>query len=454
MSLKYTPVDEIKAKTLPLPFRRAQLLQIARLFQENNERLTAALTADLGRHKLEISLPEMGLHHLWRCSCCRVEKPTVEEWRSSWDTSVYTVPKGVVLIIGPWNYPYVTTMLPLVGAMAAGCPCIVKPSEFNPHCAQLLAELFPKYLDQSAYRIVNGAAAETTALLDLKWDHIFLLLAVAALAESSLLQLSSTLRLSRSRLGSKSPVYIDPSNTDIDLAAKRILWGKQQNSGTGMPICVAPDYILVPRAHQDARGGGLQKGLRDFLAPSQGRSGREIRIRRHPEPLTTTPGLMDLLGRTKGDIVLGGKAEGTKRIEPTIVANVKLGDALMEEELFGPIIPIVPVDGLTEAIQIIRDGINLLSRIITYSDDRRVSVLESTQSGTLVLNDTFMQLGGEESGYGSYLGKHSFNTFVHRRSYINVPRSFEPFNAYRYPPYSEEAFQVLSGPANVQIPPQ
>ncbi|KAK7055353.1 aldehyde dehydrogenase [Favolaschia claudopus] len=477
MSLKYTPIDEVKAahaelrktflakKTLPLAFRRAQLLQIARLFQENNERLTAALTADLGRHKLEISLPEMGpiISGAVRAAESleewhKVEKPTVEEWRSSWDTSVYTVPKGVVLIIGPWNYPYVTTMLPLVGAMAAGCPCIVKPSEFNPHCAQLLAELFPKYLDQSAYRIVNGAAAETTALLDLKWDHIFFTGSgrVGRIIASAAVKHVTPLTL---ELGSKSPVYIDPSNTDIDLAAKRILWGKQQNSGQ---ICVAPDYILVPRAQQDAVVAGFKKAYETFWPHPKGALDAKSEFGAILNPHHHSR-LMDLLGRTKGDIVLGGKAEGTKRIEPTIVANIKLGDALMEEELFGPIIPIVPVDGLTEAIQIIRDRpVPLVIYVFTDSEETKQEFLESTQSGTLVLNDTFMQLGVHEmpfggqgeSGYGSYLGKHSFNTFVHRRSYINVPRSFEPFNAYRYPPYSEEAFQVLSGPANVQIPPQ
>jgi aldehyde dehydrogenase (NAD+) len=240
-------------KTLPLEFRRAQLLQLARLFQENNVSLSTAMYSDLGRHKLEVSLPEMCPII---CGAVRAaesleewhkpEKPEVEEWRSSWDTTIYTTPKGVVLIIGcvpmelgnicihvlrsPWNYPYVTTMLPLIGAIAAGCTCIVKPSEFNPACAQLLADLFPKYLDSKAYRIVNGATAETTALLELKWDHIFFTGSgrvgriVAAAAAKNVTPITL-------ELGSKSPVFIDAGNTDIELAAKRILWGKQQNAG-------------------------------------------------------------------------------------------------------------------------------------------------------------------------------------------------------------------------------
>ncbi|KAJ6561217.1 Aldehyde/histidinol dehydrogenase [Mycena vulgaris] len=468
-------------KTLPLEFRRAQLLQLARLFQENSESLSTALYSDLGRHKLEVSLPEIGpivsgavraaeSLEEWH----KPEKPEVEEWRSSWDTTIYTTAKGLVLIIGPWNYPFVTTMLPLIGAIAAGCTCIVKPSEFNPACAQLLAELFPKYLDTSAYRIVNGAAAETTALLELRWDHIFFtgsgrvgrIVAAAAVKNVTPITLE---------LGSKSPVFIDAGNTDIELAAKRILWGKQQNAGQ---ICVAPDYILVPRAHQDAAVEAFKKAYRTFWPHPKGaldplsEMGAILNPQHHAR-------LMELLRRTQGNVVHGGDTEGTKRIEPTLVANVGLDDALMEDENFGPLIPIVPVDDIHQAIQIIRERpVPLVIYVFTDSEDTKAKctlfldtpfnhhlicsapVLESTNSGTLVLNDTFMQLGVHEmpfggqgdSGYGSYLGKFSFNTFVNRRSYINVPPAAEPFFQYRYPPYTEEAFAALSGPANVKIP--
>ncbi|KAF7326639.1 Aldehyde dehydrogenase [Mycena venus] len=475
MSLKYTTVEHIQTgyadlrksfqdkTTLPLAFRRAQLLQLARLFQENTVSLSAALYSDLGRHKLEVSLPEMGpiISGAVRAAESleewnKPEKPAVEEWRSSWDTTIYTTPKGVVLIIGPWNYPYVTTMLPLIGAIAAGCACIVKPSEFNPACAQLLADLFPKYLDTAAYRIANGAAAETTALLDLKWDHIFFtgsgrvgrIVATAAAKNVTPITLE---------LGSKSPVFIDAGNTDIELAAKRILWGKQQNAGQ---ICVAPDYILVPRGHQDAAVEAFKKAYKTFWPHPKGaldplsEMGAILNPHHHAR-------LMELLRRTQGKIVHGGNAEGTKRIEPTVVVNVGLNDALMEDELFGPIIPIVPIDDVDEAIQIIRGRpVPLVIYVFTDNEETKNKFLESTSSGTLVLNDTFTQLGVHEmpfggqgeSGYGSYLGKFSFDTFVNRRSYINVPPAAEPFLGYRYPPYTEEAFQALSAPANIKIP--
>ncbi|KAJ7638413.1 Aldehyde/histidinol dehydrogenase [Roridomyces roridus] len=475
MALTYTTIAQIKSahaelqktfqeqKTLSLEYRRRQLLQLARLFQENDESLCNALYLDLGRHKLEISIPEMGpivsgavrtaeSLEEWN----RPEKPKVEEWRSSWDTTIYAVPKGVALILGPWNYPFVTIMLPLIGAIAAGCPCIVKPSEFAPACAQKLAELFPKYMDSSAYRIVNGAVTETTALLELKWDHIFFTgggpvgRIVAAAAAKNVTPLTL-------ELGSKSPVFIDAGKTDIELAVKRILWGKQQNAAQ---ICVAPDYILVPREHQDATVEAFKKAYKTFWPHPKGaldslsEYAAIITPRHHSR-------LLEFLRRTKGTIVHGGNAEGSKRLEPTVVANVGLDDALMEEELFGPIIPIVPVDDLQQAIQIINERPTpLVIYVFTDSEDTKNQFLRSTRSGTLTLNDTFVQLGVHEmpfggqgeSGYGSYLGKFSFDTFVQRRSYINVPPAAEPFMGLRYPPYTEEAYQALSAPAKIVIP--
>ncbi|KAJ7469963.1 Aldehyde/histidinol dehydrogenase [Mycena galericulata] len=447
MALKYASIGDLQAahsalkrsfqdrKTAPLPFRRAQLLQLARLFQENSVSLSEALYADLGRHKLEVSLPEIGpivsgavraaeSLEEWH----RPEKPVVEAWRSSWDTTIYTTAKGVVLIIGPWNYPYVTTMLPLIGAIAAGCTCIVKPSELNPACAALLADLFPKYLDTTTYRIINGAARETTALLELRWDHIFFtgsgrvgrIVAAAAAKHVTPVTLE---------LGSKSPVFVDAENTDIELAAKRILWGKQQNAGQ---ICVAPDYILVPRAHQDAVVAAFKKAYQTFWPHPKGaldplsEFGAILNPQHHAR-------LLALLARTQGTVVLGGSAEGTKRLEPTVVANVGLDDALMEDELFGPIIPIMPVEGVHEAIEIIRGRpVPLVIYVFTDSADTKNKFLDSTSSGTLVLNDTFMQLGA-----------------LHESP---SPGSAEPFFQHRYPPYTEEAFEVLSGPANVKIP--
>jgi hypothetical protein len=290
----------------------------------------------LGRHKLEIFMPEIGpivtaavqaAENLEEWN--KPEKPAVEEWRSSWDTTIYTCPKGIVLIIGcvhmefylanyahilrsPWNYPYGTTMLPFIGAIAAGCTVIIKPSEFNPTCAQLLADLFPKYLDSSVYRIVNGAVAETTVLLELKWNHIFFTGSghvgriVAAAAAKNVTPITL-------ELGSKSPVFIDAANTDVDLAAKRILWGKMQNGGQ---VCALMFIMFTifnlscceglrgPRLHLGSAGpsgyrsGGVQEGLPEVLASSQGSIGSALRTGRHPE--STSPCASDGTPRSYG----------------------------------------------------------------------------------------------------------------------------------------------------------
>ncbi|KAJ7629993.1 Aldehyde/histidinol dehydrogenase [Mycena polygramma] len=451
-------------KTLPLEFRRAQLLQLARLFQENIVELTGAIYSDLGRHKLQTSMVEIGpvisaaLHAAesleeWH----KPEKPQVEEWRASWDTTIYTVPKGVVLIIAPWNYPLGIAVLPFIGAIVAGCTCIVKPSEMVPACATMLADLFPKYLDQAAYRIVNGAVSETTALLELRWDHIFFtgsnrvgrIIATAAAKNVTPLTLE---------LGGKCPVFIDGSltDTDIDIAAKRILFGKMQNAGQ---VCVAPDFLLVPRARQAAVVEGLKQAYHTFWPHPKGALDPLSELANILKP-DHHAHLVELLKRTQGTIELGGSMVG-KRIEPTVVADVELRDVLMEDEIFGPIIPILPVDDMNEAIQIIRGRPTpLVIYLFTDSEQTKSQFLQLTRSGTLTLNDTFVQLGVHEmpfggqgeSGYGSYLGNFSFDTFVHRRSYINVPFAAEPHMQLSYPPYTEEAYQAFSAPANVKIP--
>lgn len=470
-SLKYTDINEIPkihaklratfdaGKTQPLSYRRHQLLQLARMIQENAEAMQDAIFRDYGKQKLEVVIGELSP----AVSACinaankleewaKPEKPVVEEWRSSWDTTIHKVPKGVAIIISPWNYPYIISLAPLVGAIAAGCPVLLKPSEHTANVSTLYAELFPKYLDTDSYAVANGAIAETTCLLDLKWDHIFFTgstsvgRVVAAAAAKQLTPVTL-------ELGSKSPVYVDAENTDIELAAKRLLWGRQVNAGQ---LCVSPDYILVPREHQDAFVTAIQKAYAQFY-PNGALDSTSTLTGVHP---SAQGRLKDLIASTKGEVVAGGK-EGAGKIEPTVVKNVSRDDPLLKGEIFGPIMPIVPVDGLEEAIKIIKSyGTPLVMHVFTESMETRDKFLYGTQSGTLVLNDSFMQLGvyempfgGQgESGYGSYLGKYSFDTFTHQKSYINVPLAAEPFLGYRYPPYTEEAYNFFAAGTFQKIP--
>ncbi|KAL1725747.1 Aldehyde/histidinol dehydrogenase [Schizophyllum commune] len=472
MSLKYTDIDEIpkiharlratfeSGKTQPLEYRRHQLLQLARLIQDNAEAMQNAIYKDYGKQRLEVVIGELSpavsaaIHAANKLEeWTKPEKPTVEEWRSSWDTTIYKQPKGVSIIISPWNYPYIISLGPLVGAIAAGCPVVLKPSEHTPAASALYAELFPKYLDTEAYAVVNGAVSETALLLDLKWDHIFFTGSthvgriVAAAAAKQLTPVTL-------ELGGKSPVFIDAENTDIELAAKRALWGRQVNAGQ---LCVSPDYILVPKAHQDAFVAAVKKAYAQFY-PEGALHESATLTGVHP---TARDRLKGLIASTQGELVVGGREGEDGRIEPAVVKNVRVDDALMKSEIFGPIMPIVPVEDVNEAIRIIKSYSKpLVIHVFTESEATKDKFLRETQSGTVVLNDSFMQLGVYEmpfggigdSGYGSYLGKFSFDTFTHQRSYINVPLAAEPFLGYRYPPYTEEGYKFFAAGTFQPIP--
>jgi len=384
------------------------------------------------------------------------EHPEVPDLQKGWKPTLLKAPKGTVLIISPWNYPFILTFQPLIGAIAAGCCAVIKPSELVPHVSQLIAELLPKYLDSSAYRVVNGAVQETTKLLELQWDHIFytgngrVARIIASAAAKHLTPLSL-------ELGGKSPVLVD-SAYDMDLAAKRILWGKCNNAGQ---ICVAPDYILVPRAKQDELVQAFKKAYESFFPDGAlgtsyyGSIVNESHFKR----------LSSLLDRTGGekvtDVMQGRKDAVRKRIEPTVVTNVKDGDALLEEELFGPILPIVPIDSLDEALAFINARPHPLV-LYAFTEDPFVKqrLIDETQSGGIVFNDTFQQLavtelpfaGVGESGYGYQVLKYTYDAFTQLRSSIDMPKEAEPSLQLRYPPHGPEAVKALTSAVHLSIP--
>ncbi|KZP20523.1 aldehyde dehydrogenase [Athelia psychrophila] len=443
---QYTHLDEIpkiheklrltfeSGKTLPLHYRRAQLLALGRLVQDNADALLNAIYVDVGRQKLEANMPEISPI----VAACVAAADSLETWmkpekppcqdalRSSWDITVHRAPKGIVINIVPWNYPVILALWPLVGAIAAGCTCVVKPSELSPTVSTLLADLFPKYLDTDAYAIVNGAVPETERLLEFKWDHIFFtgsarvgrIIAVAAAKQLTPVTLE---------LGGKSPVFIDANNTDLEIAARRVLWGKIQNAGQANK--------------QDALVAAFEKAYDAFWPHSK-------------SSLDENSELGHIISAARG------QSEG-RRIALTIVKDVRPDDILMREEIFGPIMSIVPVDDVNEAIHVIR---SLPSPLVIYlfseSAETKNLFLQRTRSGSLILNDTFSQLsvtempfgGCGDSGYGQYFGKYSFDTFTHLRSSSNVPLETDSFLKIRYPPYTEQAYEALTPGFRLKIP--
>jgi aldehyde dehydrogenase (NAD+) len=450
-------------KTRPLAWRRNQLRHLARMVQDNRDTLAQSLWLDLHKPKEEVFLAELGpviaralesANKLeeWASPNTKVVND-VEPWQTSWNPTVYCQPKGVVLVLAPWNYPIILTLQPLLGAIAAGCCAIVKPSELAPHYAALLADLLTKYLDPSCFQVVNAEVPGTSKLLELQWDHIIYtgngrvgrIIAAAAAKHLTPITLE---------LGGKSPVIVDPTS-DLRLAAKRILYGKINNAGQ---ICVCPDYVLIPKDKQDEFIEYLKEYYEEFFpesggplgSPSYGRIVSEGHFGR----------IKGLLERTKGQVVLGGKTEEPRGIEPTVVKNVEEGDSLLEEEIFGPLLPIVPVKSVNDAIDFVNQRSHPLV-LYAFTQDEQIKklILESTTSGNICFNDTFQQLsanlpfgGVGESGYGKQVLRYGFEACSNFRSCVDIPKEAEKDFSIRYLPYTEEKKAAIYAMVDMKIP--
>ncbi|EAU89477.1 aldehyde dehydrogenase [Coprinopsis cinerea okayama7 len=478
--LVYTSLEDIEkiheelragfrsGKLNSIEYRKYQLLQIGYLVQENFEAFENALKADLGRPVLESRFVEINT-----CigDALKAYK-NVEKWAKpeypafninffAMKPTINKVPKGTVLIIAPFNYPLWLTIGPLVGAIAAGNTVLLKPSESTPAVSSLLAELVPKYLDSDLVRVVNGAVAETSKILELQWDHILYtgsgrvgkIVATAAAKHLTPVSLE---------LGGKSPVIVDPT-CDLQTATRRILWGKCTNAGQ---TCVAPDYILVPRSFQNTFIEALTKTYNEFF-PSDAKPSDPDNFARMitPQAFNRVKGLLDA---TKGTVVLGGETDAaTKFIAPTIVKDVLPDDSLMSDEIFGPILPIVAVEDIDEAIRFVNSRDHPLA-LYVFTQDQAVKdrVFRNTQSGAYSVNEVVIHTGVDglpfggtgPSGYGEHTGKFSFDMFTHLRSSIDSPSWVDAILKFRYPPYTAKKLKATENfkvklPAKPKGPP-
>ncbi|XP_006455963.1 hypothetical protein AGABI2DRAFT_195248 [Agaricus bisporus var. bisporus H97] len=460
-------------KTKAIPWRQQQLLQLARLAQENAEALAESIHRDMGKPQLEIYLAEIGPIVQRSIICAKNvakwaedddKSAEVDDWMKSWQPKIRKEPKGVALIISPWNYPLILSLQPLYGAIAAGCCAVIKTSEIAPHYSSLLAQLLPKYLDTDAYRVVEGAVPEITRLLELQWDHIFYTgnAHIARIISAAAARHLTPLTL---ELGGKSPVILDPE-ADIDLAAKRILYGKSQNAGQ---LCVCPDYVLCPKSVLEAFKQSLVEHAKAFWPEGSLKSasfGRIISDLHYSR-------LSSMLQDTSAQVIYGGSKdfEGTvdpakrkRGLELTILELDKEhwdDDTLMKGELFGPFLPILPVDDVDEAIRFVNSKSHaLVLYAFTRNEETKHKILQSTYSGNAVFNDTFQQLacgelpfgGVGESGHGRQILKYSFDIFTYERSVVDFPNEGEKSNDIRYAPYTDEKFKVLSADSRLPIP--
>ncbi|EJD01021.1 NAD-aldehyde dehydrogenase [Fomitiporia mediterranea MF3/22] len=472
--LRYTPLQEIdsiyarlsaeflKWRTRSIEFRKQQLSQLAYLVKDNQQRFEEALSHDLGKPALEAIITEIGV----TLKDALEAYNKVEKWAADSKTpfsldalalrpKIRKEPKGAVLIIGAFNFPVRLTLGHMASAIAAGNACVIKPSESAPAVAALIAELVPKYLDPSLYAVVNGAVPEMTKLLALKWDHIMytggskVARIVAAAAAIHLTPLTL-------ELGGKNPVIVDP-RFDLALAAKRIAWGRFTNAGQ---ICVCPDYVLIPAEYQDKFVAELTKVLKSFYPDGALKSNSFARIVTNAH-FKRIKGLLD---ETKGEIVIGGQTvESEKFIAPTIVKNVSPEDALMSQEIFGPVLAIVPVKNVDKAIAFVNARDRPLSLYLFTNDAAlKKRVFDTTRSGGALCNDLLLQGAAEglpfggvgESGYGQNGGKWGFDTFTHFRASAESPLIMEWLLGSRYPPYTQEKLKSLMMVMFPGVPPR
>ena len=438
-------VAELRAAFLrglsrPLAWRREQLGGLEALIQENSAELYGALQKDLGKCSSESWITDLGL----ALSSVRSIRKKLGTWTAPErvpnpialvpaQSFLIREPLGVVLIISPWNCPVQLTLMPLAAAIAAGNCVVVKPSEISAYTSQVLARLIPSYLDSKCIAVVEGAADVSTALLSERFDHIFYT-GNPAIGKIVMEAAARHLTPVTLELGGKSPCIVDES-ADLQTAAQRIVFGKFLNAGQ---TCIAPDYILVHESRQQKLLNHLRTAVSRFYGadPKSNQAYGRIVNDRHFRRL------QELMGC--GEVVVGGEMDRQARyIAPTILRNVSIHSPLMAEEIFGPILPVIPIPSITAAVEFVNTRPKPLA-LYLFCQSRELErfVLENTSSGGVCVNTTLLHHANErlpfggvgESGMGNYHGRFGFETFSHRRALVRKP--VRPEIPLAYPPYT------------------
>ncbi len=433
--------------TLPLSARRAALKALHQAIQERERDITAALAADLNKSPAESYMCEIGM----TLSELRYAEKHLGRWMrdrhvptplSQFHAKSFTVcdPYGVVLIMSPWNYPFMLTMDPLIGAIAAGNCCVVKPSAYSPATSAVIQEILSQCFPTEYVAVVEGGRAENQALLEQKFDYIFFTGSVAV-GKEVMTKAAAHLTPVTLELGGKSPCVVDRS-AKLDLAAKRLVFGKLLNCGQ---TCVAPDYVLIDKAVKDAFIASLKKWMTAMYGSDPLDNQGYVRMI-NQKHFDRVMGLID-----QDKVVYGGKGDPeTRKIQPTILDGVSPEDPVMQEEIFGPLLPILTYDTIQQAQDFINSRPHPLA-LYLFSEDKAVQerFLRRVPFGGGCINDTIIHLatsrmgfgGVGDSGMGSYHGKESFNTFSRRKSIVKKSTWLDL--SLRYAPYSPKQEKML-----------
>ncbi|BES91337.1 Aldehyde dehydrogenase [Nesidiocoris tenuis] len=446
--------------TQPYEFRLSQLKQLHKLCKERGEELAAALSIDLRKgdfesYVCEIELIKAETEHAMRNLKTWMKPEKAGRTTTSIMDTVQTVadPYGVALIISSWNYPVHLTLMPLVGAIAAGNCVIIKPSEMAPATSETLNKLIPQYLHQACYKVVQVGPKETEVLLSEKFDYVFYTGSsrVGQLVYSAASKHLTPVTL---EMGGKSPVFLDDT-CDLRLATERILWGKLVNAGQ---TCIAPDYVLCSQNVQ-SRFVEMAKEVINKFYPNGPRSSPDLcRIinEKHFRRLR------ELLGDS--EIAIGGEVDENERyVSPTVLTNVKETSKIMQEEIFGPILPVICVDSPNEALNFIMErSPPLTCYVFSTRRDVQDAFVRGVTAGSICINETCsiiivnsLPFGGVgSSGIGAYHGKYSFDTFSHKKSILIKDYNYitDSVIRLRYPPYTQLKRQLISMAIGLPLP--
>ena len=432
-------------RTRSVEWRKQQLQALERLMSENEAAIADALAKDLDRKPFEAWLADVASTAGEAASAAK----SVGKWMKrrykmlefsqlpgrGW---VEYEPYGTVLIIGAWNFPFALTLGPAVGAIAAGNTVVLKPSEIAPASSALMAELVPRYLDNDAIAVIEGDGVVSQELIEQGFDYL-LFTGGTEIGRKVYESAAAHLTPVTLELGGKSPVIVS-ADADIDVAAKRIAWTKLINSGQ---ICIAPDYVLAEASIRDQLVEKLRAAVDEFEAGNPG--GKRIVNERHFNRL------VNALAATKGTVAVGGGSSAADiRIQPTVVVDPDPAEPLMTDEIFGPILPVVTVGSLDEAITFVNARPKpLAAYLFTKTKAVRERVIRDVAAGGMVINHLLFHFathklpfgGVGPSGMGAYHGKYGFETFSHRKT-VMTKTTRPDVGGFIYPPYTEKAWKL------------
>jgi aldehyde dehydrogenase (NAD+) len=426
-------------RTKDLDFRLKCLARLKKAIVQNEAAILKALKKDLAKSAYESYLTEVGValdeirfvsRRLKTWARPKRVKTPFYLWLAS--SRIYSEPYGIALIIAPWNYPFLLTISPLIGSIAAGNCSVLKPSEYAPHTAAMISQIIESQFDNRHIAVIQGDAKISEELLDYHFDYIFFTgsEAVGKIVMAAAAQYLTPVTL---ELGGKSPCIVD-REVNLDQAAKRIVFGKFMNAGQ---TCIAPDYLLVHKSKMKGLCDQIEKYLHQFYGKNPQESPDYARIinRRHFNRLVA---LLE-----ESHIIIGGQSDPQDLyIAPTLIEHPAWEDPVMQDEIFGPILPLLEFDDLSEVVSILNSRPKPLALYI-FSNRRDTcrQVIQEVSFGGGCINDTILQFanahlpfgGVGNSGMGRYHGKASFETFSHKKGIFKKPFTFEP--PLRYPPY-------------------